>query len=410
VNPKDVEMTKPLLPEPMPMPALGEAPLISWAHRMRNASPVAYDERIGMWNLFRHADVQRMLTDFGTFTADFGEYASAGSAFTAGNLTAMDPPMHRRYRGLASQAFTREAVAALEPRIGEVTKNLLDAVADEERFDLIAALAYPLPVIVISEMLGVPASDRGLFREWANKIFDPKESADAGAAGDNPLAARVAPLQDYFRAHTRERRTSPRDDMITDLVRAEIDGQRLTDEEIVTFLTILLIAGHVTTTLMLGSSVRVLHDHPGLADRLRGDPAQIPVVLEEVLRYHPPFTIAARMTARETEVNGVVIPAHQPVTSWLVAANYDPEAFPEPDTFDPGRFATEHDANRHFSFGHGVHFCLGAPLARLEGRLALEAVLARYADIRLDESRPFEPFANPGINGARILPVVVKRA
>ena len=403
-------MTKPLLSEPMPMPALGEAPLISWSHRMREANPVAYDERTGMWNLFRHADVQRMLTDFGTFTADFGEYASAGSAFSAGNLTAMDPPLHRRYRSLASQAFTREAVAALEPRIAEVTRDLLDAVADQESFDLISALAYPLPVIVISEMLGVPASDRGLFRDWANKIFDPNEAAEAGAGGDNPLAARVAPLQDYFREHTRERRVAPRADMITELVRAEVDGQRLTDEEIVTFLTILLIAGHVTTTLMLGSSVRVLHEHPELADVLRADPARIPVVLEEVLRYHPPFTIAARMTARETEVSGVVIPAHQPVTSWLVAANYDPAAFAEPDRFDAGRFATERDVNRHFSFGHGVHFCLGAPLARLEGRLALEAVLGRYADIRLDESRPFQPFANPGINGARVLPVVVKPA
>ncbi|MBM0274424.1 cytochrome P450 [Micromonospora tarensis] len=393
----------------MPMPTEGEPVLVSWANRMRDRNPVAYDERTGMWGLFRHADVQRMLTDYGTFAADFGEYASGDSAFSVGNLTTMDPPMHRRYRGLVGQAFSREAVAALEPRMHEVARELLDAVDDQERFDLVSALAYPMPVIVISEMLGVPTSDRDLFRTLTERIFDPRAMDDPSAGPGLSPQERVAPLGEYFREHVRDRRKTPRDDMISGLVRAEVEGQRLQDEEIVTFLIILLLAGHVTTTLLLGSTVRVLHEQPGLADQLRADRTAIPPVLEEVLRYHPPFTIAARLTTTDVEVNGVTIPAHKPVTAWLIGANFDPEAFESPERFDPQRFVGT-NVTRHFSFGHGVHFCLGAPLARMEGQIALQHVLDRYADIRLDEERPLEWFPNPGINGARVLPVVVKRA
>ncbi|HEY0700751.1 MAG TPA: cytochrome P450 [Micromonospora sp.] len=395
------------LTEPMPLPIEGEAKLISWAKRMREENPVCFDEQMNMWHMFRHDDAARMFADYATFAADFGEYSSPGGAFRRGNLTQMDPPEHRKYRQLVSKGFSRSAIAALEPRITQITDELLDAFAEDGRVEMVSALAYPLPVIVISEMLGVPPSDRALFRVWADRIFDPEVDASADPESDNSIQGRVAPMQNYFHEHVRERRKHPREDLISALVTSELDGERLDDEEIVTFLTILLVAGHVTTTLLLGSAVRFLCEQPDLGKQLRANPEDIPLAIEETLRYRPPFTFGARLSTKDVEMSGVTIPAHMPVTSWLISANHDPDRFENPHLFDLRRFDPERRPAQHFSFGQGVHFCIGAPLARLEGRVALERLLDRFPDIQFDGDRRPEPFLNPGINGARVVPVVV---
>ncbi|HWM05955.1 MAG TPA: cytochrome P450 [Actinophytocola sp.] len=392
------------------MPTEGEAAMLAWCEWGREESPVCLDEKTGMWHLFRYADARLLFSDYKLFAADFGAYASEGGAFDRGNLTQMDPPQHTKYRKLVGQAFSRTTVGALEPRIAKITTDLLDAIDGAERVDLVEALAYPLPVTVISEMLGVPASDRDLFRLWADRIFDPSVDAANDADSGDTIKARVAPMQEYFHGHVRERRVSPREDLITSLANAEVDGQRLDDEEIVTFLTILLIAGHITTTLMLGNTVRCLDENPDAAARLRAEPAAIPAAVEEALRLRPPFTISARMTTTAVELSGVTIPPHQPVTAWLNSANRDPRAFTDPDRFDYLRHGPDADTRQHFAFGHGAHFCVGAPLARLEGRVAMGILLDRYAEIRLDDTDPFEYFANPGTNGAKRLPVVLKKA
>lgn len=402
-------MTEHLLTEPMPMPTEGEAALLSWAQRNRDDNPVCYDETFGMWHLFRHADAHRMFSDYKTFAANFGDNESDGNAFGRGNLTQMDPPELTARRQLVSQAFSRKTVAELAPRVTEITTSLLDAARGKERFDLVEDVAYPLPVTVIAEMIGVPASDKELFRVWADGIFDPNVNADADNDADT-IKARVKPMQDYFHEHVGDRRRTPRGDLITGLTQAEVDGDRLDDEEIVTFLTILLIAGHITTTLMLGNTVRCLHERPDIAARLRADRDLIPAAIEESLRLRPPFTFAARMAAEDVEVTGVTIPKGSAVTAWLVSANHDPRAFPSADEFVLDRFVPGQNASPHYAFGHGAHFCVGAPLARLEGKIAMGLLLDRYAEIALDPDDPFEFFANPGTNGAKRLPVVVRPA
>ena len=272
-------------------------------------------------------------------------------------------------------------VAGLEPRIAELTTELLDQAG--ERFDLIDALAYPLPVIVIAELLGIPTSDQALFRTWADVLLSQEVDPDQalGEAGERAVAA-VAPtmreMNAYFLDHIRSRRADPGSDLTSKLVQAEVDGERLADEEIVGFVGLLLIAGHITTTATLGNSVVSFQDNPDAAAEVRADPTLLPAAIEEVLRVRTPFPRLARLTKVDTEVGGVPIPAGQIVLPWLAAANRDERVFAEPDRFDIHR-----RPNPHLTFGHGIHFCLGAPLARLEARVALRLLLERYRDIEV---------------------------
>jgi cytochrome P450 len=301
--------------------------------------------------------------------------------FQRGNFVRMDPPQHRKLRTLVSQAFTPKVVAGLEPRIAELTTRLLDRAG--ERFDLIDALAYPLPVIVIAELLGIPTSDQGLFRRWADVLLGQEIDPDqAVAEASGQAVAAVAPtmreMNAYFLDHIRSRRTHPGSDLTSRLVAAEVDGERLADEEIVGFVGLLLIAGHITTTATLGNSVVCFEDNPDAAAEVRADPALLPAAIEEVLRVRTPFPRLGRITTADAEVGGVSIPAGQIVLPWLTAANRDERVFAEPHRFDILR-----RPNPHLTFGHGIHFCLGAPLARLEARVALGLLLQRYWDIEV---------------------------
>jgi cytochrome P450 len=319
----------------------------------------------------------------------------------------MDPPQHRKLRALVSQAFTPRVVAGLEPRITALTAELLDRTG--ERFDLIDALAYPLPVIVIAELLGIPSADQPLFRTWADVLLSQEIDRDQalGEASERAVTA-VAPtmreMNVYFLDHIRARRKSPSTDLTSKLVEAEVDGQRLADEEIVGFVGLLLIAGHITTTATLGNSVVCLHENPGAAAEVRADPALLPAAIEEVLRVRPPFPRVGRLTKVDTEVGGVALPAGQVVMPWLTAANRDERVFPEPHRFDIHR-----RPNPHLTFGHGIHFCLGAPLARLEARVALRLLLERYRDIEVahDEVEQRNPFTMVAVTR---LPVHVRAA
>jgi cytochrome P450 len=289
---------------------------------------------------------------------------------------------------LVSQAFTPKVVAGLEPRIAELTNRLLDRAGD--RFDLIDALAYPLPVIVIAELLGIPTSDQGLFRTWADVLLgqeiDPDQSLEQ--VGERAVAA-VAPtmreMNAYFLDHIRRRRVAPGGDLTSKLVQAEVDGERLSDEEIIGFVGLLLIAGHITTTATLGNSIVVFQDNQDSVAEVRADPTLLPAAIEEVLRVRTPFPRLARLTKTETEVGGVRVPAGQIVVPWLAAANRDERVFTQ-----PRRFNIHRKPNPHLTFGHGIHFCLGAPLARLEARVALRLLLDRYRDIEVAGDEPVE--------------------
>jgi erythromycin 12 hydroxylase len=381
-----------------------EPALLAWLARMREQHPV-WRDRYGTWHVFRHADVEAILRDPATFSSDTARLVPSAAALRPGMLTQIDPPEHRALRRVVSSAFSPHRVAELEPRIRGVTGRLLESVG--ERFDLVDALAFPLPVIVIAEMLGLPATDRPRFRSWAEGLFEMQVDDPTDPELAPRVASAVAEMSAYLVEHCRDRRNRARADLISALVAAEVDGRRLDDAEAANFSMLLLLAGHVTTTVLLGNAIRTFDEHPDAWTQLRADPTLIPGAVEEVLRYRSPFTQVGRASRRAVEVAGVPIPADAIVTPWLLSANPDPRAHRDPDRFDLRRGL---GGGTQLAFGHGVHFCLGAPLARLEARVALEELTARYPTLRLDHEAicaagGLAHFPR-GILGSRNLPVL----
>jgi cytochrome P450 len=357
---------------------------LAWLEAGRAHGQVHYDDKQQCWQVLGHPEAVAVLSDPAVFSSDLTALQPDQddlALFQRGNFVRMDPPQHRKLRTLVSQAFTPRVVGDLEPRIAELTKELLDQAG--ERFDLIDALAYPLPVIVIAELLGIPVSDRGLFRTWADVLLGQDIDPDQAVSevSEQALAA-VAPtmreMNAYFLDFIRSRRASPGKDLTSKLVLAEVDGDRLVDEEIIGFVGLLLIAGHITTTATLGNSLISFRDAPDAVAEIRADPTLLPPAIEEVLRVRTPFPRLGRITTMDTEVGGVRIPAGQVVLPWPAAANRDERVFVEPNRFDIHR-----KPNPHLTFGHGIHFCLGAPLARLEARVVLRLLLERYRDVEV---------------------------
>ncbi|WP_037568821.1 cytochrome P450 family protein [Phaeacidiphilus oryzae] len=289
------------------------------------------------------------------------------------SMSATDPPRHTRLRKLVTTAFTTGAVAALRPFIAKTTQALLDRCPGEPgvAFDLVAALAMPLPVIVICELLGVPKDDRPSVRHWSAELF--------AAGAPERVDAASHSLASYLAQLIAARRASPSASLLDRLIAARDGEDRLTEEELLSLAVLLLVAGHETTTAFLGNAVLALLQHPAELDRLRADPDSLPAALEELLRYCSPFTTATFRYAEEpVTLAGRQVPAGSPVLLALGAANRDPDRYPSPDRLDLDRAAAG-----HLTFGYGIHRCVGAPLARAEAAIALRAVLARFPRLRL---------------------------
>jgi cytochrome P450 len=375
---------------------------------MRHGTPIAYDERAGFWGVYCHEDVRQVLTDHDTFSSDrtrlmTGRDPNVLEQVRVGSsLLGTDPPRHRFLRDLISRAFTPRAVAQLEPRIAAITNALLDAVIPGGQMDFIADLAYPLPVTVIAEMLGVPSSDRPTFKRWADALVGGTDEIPTDVT--SPEVARRLRLQqemaEYFRATVEERRGAPKNDLISALVAAEVEGQRLSEADILAFCNVLLLAGHVTTTNLLGNAIVCFLDHPDQHALLRQDLALVPSAVEEVLRYEGPVQAIVRVVATDTTLGGQRLAAGQRILAWIGSANRDETVFAEPDRFD----VTRHP-NPHLAFGLGIHFCLGAPLARLEGRVALSIVLSRLRQLELAEPAPLEWANSAFLHGLTRLPL-----
>jgi cytochrome P450 len=387
--------------------------MLSWLRRQREAGSIHHDEQRHIWQVFGYAEVERVLSDPRAFSSDFSVIMPAQrdfDLFARGNFVRMDPPRHRKLRGLVSQAFTPRMVHGLAPRIAALTAELLDKLGDAKRFDLVEALAYPLPVIVIAELLGIPVADRAIFGQWAETLFSQNEQTSDIRLDEAALKAlfdAVAPtmreMNSYLLAHIRDRRARPADDLTSELVSAEVDGDRLDDQEIVGFVGLLLLAGHITTTALLGNTIMTLDEHPGAAADLRADPTQLPAAIEEVLRYRPPFPRLARRATTDVQLDAHRIGSNQVIILWLASANRDGAQFPDPDRFDIHR-----TPNTHLAFGHGIHFCLGAPLARLESKIALEILLKRYRRIAVSHDEPVELRSPWTMISAKRLPVFVE--
>ncbi|GAB3740256.1 cytochrome P450 [Nocardiopsis nanhaiensis] len=383
--------------------------LLTWLGDRRENAPVWEDPETGSFHIFKHADAVAVLSDPGVFSSDFSALAPPPDPdlpdFTAGALSVTDPPLHGRLRGLVSQAFTPRTVSGLEKRVGEVTDVLLDELGDRTEIDLVSDIAYPLPAIVIAELLGIPASDRDLFRRWAELLLPDVQEVKVGRLGDGPQPAERARqlhmMRDYLLAHVRDRRTNDRDDLISRLVAAEQDGHRITDDQAVNFSAFLLLAGHLTTTLLLGNALLCLQAEPAAMSRLREDRSLIPAAIEETLRHSPPVVFQYRLTKEDTEVGGVPVPAGRIVVGWVLSANHDAERFPEPD-----RFRLDRGTVPHLTFSHGIHYCLGAPLARMEATILFERLMQRYGSIECGE--PVYQ-RRPDVFGVKSLPLRLKR-
>ncbi len=291
----------------------------------------------------------------------------------AADLLTMDPPDHTRLRRLVSGAFTPRVVAGLEPWIRDVTDRLLTATDGSAGFDLIDALAFPLPIAVICHLLGVPRQDQARFRAWGHDVAATLDPQTAAAAQAQTRAAELA-LTRYLQDLVRERRADPDDSILSRLIAAEEEGDRLTSGEVVSTALLLLIAGFETTGNLIGNGMVALLGDPDSRDRLRQDPALVPAAIDEMLRYDSPVQLTSRTATEDVEVRGAMIPAGRAVLVFTGGANRDPALFEQPEEFRIDR----PDPGRHLSFSLGIHHCLGASLARLEARIAVEELLRRF--------------------------------
>jgi cytochrome P450 len=315
------------------------------------------------------------------------------------NMLETDPPDHERLRALVSKAFTPRLIARMRPRIQAIADSLLDAVEDKGGMDLIDDYAFPLPITVIAELLGVPSEDRKKFRVWT----------DAAVSGDGTaeyletvLVPHMQAFSNYLLEMFEEKRENPKDDLISALVRAEEAGERLSEGELLGMVFLLLVAGHETTVNLIGNGTLALLQHPDQLEKLRNDPSLIKSAIEELLRYDGPLETSPERFAREDVAIGeTVIPKGEMVRVVIAAADRDPERFPDPDALDITR-----TDNRHLAFGKGIHHCLGAPLARMEGQIAIDTLLRRMPGLRL-QGPPESMSWRPGIvmRGLQGLPV-----
>jgi cytochrome P450 len=359
---------------------------------LREKDPLHSSRLLGGSVVTRHRDIETILRD-PRFRADDrqrpdfqknveraikkGIVESERDMFD-GSMLRMDPPDHTRLRALVSRAFTPRTVESLRPRIEEIVQEQLDAVAASGRMEVIGDLAYPLPVIVIAEMLGIPIEDRARFKHWSDEAI-----RTIGISNDDDDARRSFQAQRELKAYLEpivaQRRREPREDLISALVAAEEQGDKLTIDEVFGTIILLLVAGNETTTNLIGNGLVALMANQRQMRLLQDDPSMIDGAVEEILRYDSPVQFTSRHPNEDVEYDGHVFKAGKEVALILGAGNRDPEQFEEPDRLDIGRIDTH-----HLSFSHGIHYCLGAPLARLEGASALSALVQRFPEMRLD--------------------------
>jgi cytochrome P450 len=371
--------------------------------QMRRTGPVRrvrLPSGLYAWLVTRYDDARRALSDprLSKSLHAVGSASGGQPSLTAAisrHMLAVDPPDHTRLRRLVSAAFTARRIEALRPRIEEITKELLDALDGRDEVDLIDSFAFPLPIQVICELLGVPAEDRDAFREWSDDIV-------AGTMSGERLATSIQAMIAYIGRLLADRREHGGDDLLSGLVQVRDEGDRLSGDELSSMVFLLLIAGHETTVNLIGNGTWLLLADRGRWERLRADRTLLPSAIEEFLRYEGPVeTSTFRVATESLEIGGVTVAAGDPVVVVLLSANRDEERFPGAD-----EVLLDRPGNPHLAFGHGIHYCLGAPLARLEAQIAFTALLDRFPDLRLSTA-PDELAWRPGtlLRGLRELPV-----
>jgi cytochrome P450 len=398
-------MTPPLAFNPLD-PATRRDPFALYAQARREA-PVLVLEGLPLRvaSVFRYDDVQAILRDAETWSNVFqrGALAAEAENMPPPSMLGSDAPEHTRLRGLVNKAFTPRIVARLEPRMREIARELLDRALEQREVDLIQALTYPLPVIVIAEMIGIPAEDREMFKRWSDAAIANLGLVFFGGVDVERLRRQRAlfdEMRAYFVPLAEKRRREPREDLLTGLVRAEHEGSRLSHDEMLSMLVLLLVAGNETTTTLIGNAALELLAHPEAEARLRADPGLLPTAIDEVLRTSSPVQFDPRRATRDVELRGVKIRADDIVLCWLGSANRDESVFPDPERFDPAR-----RPNPHLAFGFGAHHCLGHNLARLEAQVAIGELLARTRRFERTDGDPLPLHPSPVFRAVTRLPL-----
>ena len=379
---------------------------------LREEAPVFWSQMMQVWVLTRYDDVLTALKDYARFSSERlrannplvqaleSQRLASGPLGTTPTMLSTDPPAHTRMRSLVNKAFTPRQVDRIRPQMEQIADELLDALPEPGKIDVVADFSIPFPIIVIAAMLGVPAGDRERFKAWSTDIagslggpFQPPDLIERSVRASNEIA-------DYFRVQIAGRKAEPRDDLLSALVAVEEEGDLLTEDELIATCILLLVAGNETTTNLIGSGMYTLLQNADERRKLQANPALMASAVEEMLRYEPAAQMTSRIANEGADIDGIRFEPGQVILPVMAAANRDPEHFPEPD-----RFNIERHPNRHLAFGQGIHYCLGAPLAVAEARIAFGALLRRMPE-------PQAAFEAPDwgqsfiLRGLKSLPVV----
>lgn len=382
-------------------------------HRLRKEDPVHWDPFLHAWVVTRYSDVVHVLHHFSADRTPTPEQLkrmnlsalSPIAAVMVKQMLFLDAPAHTRLRSLASSAFTPSRVRVLREHIQQIADRLIDAAMNRtsREVDIIAEFAEPLPAIVTAEMLGVPASDHRRLKDWTADFAEMLGNFQHNPDHIPKVLRALEEMLEYFRERVRELRVHPREGLINSLLTAEVNGDRLSEEEVIANSIVTMVGGQETTTNLIGNGLLTLLRHPAEMQRLRQDPALIPSAVEELLRYESPSQHTARMAPCDLELSGRKIRKRQAVIAVMGAGNRDPERFPDPDRLDLAR-----TDNRHLAFGWAAHFCFGATLARIEGQVSFDTILRRMPKLGLEQV-PLQWRTNLGLRGLLALPVTYQR-
>ncbi|UHA75986.1 cytochrome P450 [Paenibacillus sp. 481] len=360
----------------------------SWFKQMRDEQPIYFDEQTQMWNVFRYHDIKSILGNHHIFSShqEKEEYTPFEES-----ILFIDPPRHKQLRSLVAKAFTPRAIEALTPRIIQITNEWLDRVLEQGTMNVVADFASPLPVTIIAEMLGIQSQDRDKFREWSLALvtFDP--------------AQMLKPQQEmtpYFTEIANERRKRPQNDLISALVQVKEEGIQLSDAELIGFCILLLVAGNETTTNLITATLLCIANEPAAYQQVMSNHERIPSLIEETLRYASPVQSTQRFITEDVTFQGHPFKAGQTVLTWLASGNQDEAVFEQPHLFDMNR-----SPNPHLTFGHGIHFCLGVMLARLEAKITFSSLLSRTRNIKIADHAVLERINSQSIFGLTELPI-----
>jgi cytochrome P450 len=376
-------------------------------HRLRSEDPIHWDPFIHAWVVTRYADVITVLHDFLAYKPappeDLKQMGLSAldplAKVMMKQMLFMDPPAHTRLRGLAAKVFTPHRMERLRLHIRNIVSSLLDNVQPQGRMDVLADFAEPLPAIVTAELLGLPASDYRQLKMWSADFAERLGNFHQNPDGMQRVLESLQGMKEYFEAAVADIKRHPREGLIDELLEAEIDGDRLTTEEVIANSIITMVGGQETTTNLIGNGLLALLRNPDVLEELRGDLSLVPSAVEELLRYEAPSQYTTRLAPEDVAIGGKNIRKGQATIAVMAAANRDPERFPDPDHINLRR-----SDNRHLAFGWATHFCFGAPLARIEGQEAFDALLLRLPDLAL-EPKPLVWRRNLGLRGLEALPV-----